>query len=133
MKFRDFLIGGAALTFCISVAASTLAQEQAERRIERHAAVGEMVRLAGHVNYRPCNTVIPTTITVIHAPAHGALTIRDETVTSADPELGRVAKCKGSSGMGRVVYYTRTSPGFDSFRYNSVSANGVVHFDVTVD
>ena len=133
MKIHGLLLGGAALIGYLSVLASTAAQEQAERRIVRHAAVGETVRLLGHVNYQPCNTVIPTTITVVQPPAHGTLTVHDEIVTSTDPEFGRRTKCKGSSGEGRVVYYTRTTPGPDVFKYDSVSANGVVHIDVTAD
>jgi len=70
---------------------------------------------------------------IAQAPSHGTLAIRDEIVKSVDPELGHGDKCRGSSGLGRVVYYTRTSPGSDKFKYDSSSANGVVHVDVTVD
>jgi hypothetical protein len=38
---------------------------------------------------------------------------------------GRGNKCRGSSGMGRVVYYTRTSAGPDEFKHDSLSGNGV--------
>ena len=38
----------------------------------------------------------------------------------------------GAGGIGKVVYYTRTSQGADVFAYNSVSLNGVVHVQVTV-
>ena len=139
MYFRPDWLGCIVLTCLLAVTASTLAQERAERQIQRHAAMGQTVKLGGHVNYdrrRPygrCDIVIPTTIMVVQAPSHGTLAIRDEMVKSADPELGRGDKCRGSSGVGRVVYYTRTSPGSDAFKYDSSSANGVVHVHVTVD
>ena len=132
MRLPDLLIGGVALACCIGAATATSAQVEAERQVQRHAAVGETVRLRGHVNYSRCDAVIPTTITVTQAPRHGTLTIRDEAVTSGDPELGRGTKCKGSSGEGRVVYYTRTRPGTDNFGYDSSSRNGVVHVSVTI-
>jgi len=139
VNFRPDWLGCVVLVCSLAVTASTLAQERAERQIQRHAAMGQTVKLGGHVNYdrrRPygrCDIVIPTTIMVVQAPSHGTLAIRDEMVKSADPELGRGDKCRGSSGVGRVVYYTRTSPGSDAFKYDSSSANGVVHVDVTVD
>lgn len=108
-------------------------QTEAEYQVERHAGVGQTVRLAGHVNYHFCESVIPTTIHVVTAPSHGTLAVRDEIVTSKHPELGRGDRCKHSSGQGKVVYYTRTSSGPDYFRYDSKSDNGVVHIDVTVD
>jgi hypothetical protein len=96
-------------------------QTEAESRIERHAEVGQTVRLGGHVNYRRCGVVIPTTISVITVPGHGTLATRDEVVTSAHPNLGDFARCRNFSGLGRVVYYTRTSPGSDKFKYDSLT------------
>ena len=133
MKHFRLLAGVVALACSPIATSSTLAQSEAERRIERHADVGQTVRLRGHVNYHLCGTVIPTTIIVIQAPSHGTLAIRDEILKSGSPELGHGDKCQGYSGNGRVVYYTRTSLGPDKFRYNSSSDNGVVHVDVTVD
>jgi hypothetical protein len=140
-RFQRFLASGIALACCLGVAASILAQQaaaqrEAVERVRRHADIGQTVRLGGHVNYRlgsGCLSVIPTTISVVQAPSHGTLTVRDEVVTSGHPELGMGGKCQGGSGMGRVVYYLRTSSGRDTFRYDSSSDNGVVHFDVTVD
>jgi hypothetical protein len=108
-------------------------QVEVERQLQRHAAVGETVRLDGHVNYHPCGSVIPTTITVTKAPTHGTLSVRDEIVRSGHPELGPRERCAGYSGQGKVVYYTRTSLGSDSFIYESSSANGVVRIDAIVD
>jgi hypothetical protein len=133
MRFHQALVGGIALPCFLAVAVVAFAQHEAGRRIQRYADVGETVRLEGHVNYHRCGVVIPTTITVVQAPTHGAITTRDEIVKSTHPELGRGDKCQGSSGKGKVVYYTRTSPGVDKFRYDSLSDNGVVRVDVTVD
>jgi len=139
VNLRPDWLGCVVLACSLAVTASTLAQERAERQIQRHAAMGQTVKLGGHVNYDRrrgygrCDIVIPTTITVVQAPSHGTLAIRDEIVKSAEPELGRGDKCRGSSGLGRVVYYTRRSPGSDTFKYDSSSANGVVHVDVTVN
>ena len=133
MKRHGLSGGVVALACAFGVTGAAFAQEQASRRIHTHAAVGQTVRLSGHVNYRPCGTVIPTTIIVVRAPTHGTLTVRDEMVTSAAPELGHDDKCRGHSGQGKAVYYARTSSGADVFKYESSSANGVVHFAVTVD
>ena len=116
----------------LTVPASALAQAEAERKIERHANIGQTVRLGGHVNYGPhCSGVTQTTIIVIRQPNHGTLAVKDEMVTSENPELG--ARCAGQSGLGRVVYYIRTSSGLDKFRYDSSFPSGVVHMDVTVN
>jgi hypothetical protein len=133
VKFNFKWTSGVALACSLAIATSALAQERAERHIQRHAAIGQTVKLSGHVNYYPCGTAIPTTIRVVQAPIHGTLAIRAEIVKSTDPVLGRGGKCRGDSGPGRVVYYTRTSPGSDKFKYDSSSANGVVHVEVTVD
>jgi hypothetical protein len=140
VRLQHALVGSIGLACSLAIAvsasaqhASSFAQREAERRIQRHVGVGETVRLDGHVNYHGCGVVIPTTITVIQAPIHGAITTHDEIVKSTQPELGRGDKCQGYSGEGKVVYYTRTSPGVDKFRYDSSSDNGVVHVHVTVD
>jgi hypothetical protein len=44
-----------------------------DRQVARHAAVGETIKLGGHVNYHPCGSVIPTTIVVFVPPSHGTL------------------------------------------------------------
>jgi hypothetical protein len=105
----------------------------AERQLERHAAIGETVRLRGHANYHPCGSVIPTDIIVVQPPSHGTLSVREEIVTSFDPELGTRDRCKGFSGQGKAVYYTRTTSGTDKFKYTSSSANGEVRVSVTID
>jgi hypothetical protein len=120
-------IGVVAILVCLRPA---LGQEH---HLERRAQIGETVRLRGHVNYRPCGYVIATAIVVNAAPSHGTLAVRDEIVQSADPDLGTGDKCQGYSGQGKVVYYTRTSPGEDRFAYTSSSLNGEVHIDVTVN
>jgi len=127
---RNALLCAIAIASSFNLTASALGQEEAERP---HAAMGQTVRLEGHVNYaRHCTEVIPTAISVVQAPQHGTLEVRGEVVRSAHPELGHGSKCAGASGMGKVVYYTRTSQGADVFAYDSVSSNGVVHFHVTV-
>ena len=102
-----------------------------ERDLERHAGIGETVRISGHVNYHPCGSVIPTAILVNVAPNHGSIAVRDEIVKSTDPELGTRRKCQGYSGQGKVVYYTRSNPGIDRFEYTSSSTNGDVHMRIT--
>jgi hypothetical protein len=114
--------------------AAAAGENEAERRISTHAAIGQTIRIRGHVNYsHDCADVIPTAISVVQAPRHGALETRDELVRSTDPELGHGSKCGGVTGMGKAVYYTRNSSGIDVFHYNSVSANGVVHILATVE
>jgi hypothetical protein len=136
MKLTAIVPTGLVLVCFLGTTAASSApaqQVEVERQIQRYAAVGETVRLDGHVNYHPCGSVIPTTITVTKAPTHGTLSVRDEIATSGHPELGPRERCKGYSGQGKVVYYTRTSLGSDSFVYKSSSANGVVRIDALVD
>ena len=104
-----------------------------EHHLERHAAIGETVRVRGHVNYHGCGSAIATAIVVNVEPVHGTLSVRDEIVPTIDPDLGKGDRCKGSSGEGKVVYYTRTSPGDDRFAYRSSSLNGEVRVAVTVN
>jgi predicted ribosomally synthesized peptide with SipW-like signal peptide len=131
--FSRQLRRAAAALMCLLGVAGSNAAWSAEKQIHRHAAVGDTIRIRGHVNYRHCGDVIATTITVVQTPAHGALDIRDEMVKSTDPELGRDDKCRGYSGEGKAVYYTRTSAGSDKFQYTSSSANDVVRIDGAVD
>jgi hypothetical protein len=122
------------LVAVLALAVSTFVLTQdARRRRERHAAIGQTVRLRGHVNYHPCGSVIPTTISIDQPPQHGTLAVRDEMITSGDPEFGGGDRCQGHSGQGKAVYYTRTSPGSDQLRYTSSSANGEVHVTAVVD
>ena len=127
---RQLFWGGLVLACSLGAAAATLAYN-AERRVERRAAVGETVRLRGHINYQRGCAVIPTIITVVQPPRHGTLAIRDESATLADPIFGD--QCRGQSGTGKVVYYTRTSLGTDTFDHESSSDNGVVRVFVTID
>jgi hypothetical protein len=115
----------------VALSPSVLAQE-AQRRLERHAAIGQTVRLRGHVNYHPCDNVIPTTIIIDQPPQHGTLSVRDEIVELGVSEFGG-GDCVGHRGQGKAVYYTRTSAGSDQFRYTSSSANGEVHVTAIVD
>jgi hypothetical protein len=126
-------VAAAALAGCLLLTSSAFGQREAVRTVQSHASVGQTIRLRGHVNYsHNCTEVIPTTISVVQAPQHGALMIRDEVVRSTDPELGHGSKCAGASGTGKVVYYTRATPGADVFSYDSLSLNGVVHVHATV-
>jgi hypothetical protein len=132
MQLRRFPSVAVAVAYALVMSASVLAAGEAKVRVERHAQIGQTVRLGGHVNYQThCSGVTETNIIVIRGPSHGTLAIQDEIVTSERPELG--VRCAGHSGMGRVVYYTRTSAGLDKFRYDSSSIAGVVHVEVTVD
>jgi hypothetical protein len=127
---RRLFWAGVALACSLGAAAVAFAHDT-ERRVERHAAVGETVRVRGHVNFgRGCGT-IPTNITVVQPPRHGTLAVRDETVQGGDPVFG--AGCRDLWGNGKAVYYTRTSLGTDTFDYDSSSEHGVVHIFVTVD
>jgi len=133
MTFRIALPGAIAAAILFSAMNPAFAQRMAEKHIQSHAAVGQTVRVRGHVNYdQHCSAVIPTTISIVQAPQHGTLDVRDENVRSTDPELGHGSKCAGVQGSGKGVYYTRTSQGADSFAYDSVSENGVVHLHVIV-
>jgi hypothetical protein len=134
MTFRNALLCAVGATLCLSLTNFAAAQERmAEKRIQSHAAMGATVRVRGHVNFEHnCAEAIPTTISVVQAPQHGTLDVRDEDVRATDPDLGHGSKCAGVRGAGKVVYYTRASPGADSFAYDSVSGNGVVHIHVTV-
>jgi hypothetical protein len=122
------------LIACLALATAASAQErEAERSVSTRAAVGQTVKIRGHVNYsNHCTEVIPTSISVVRPPQFGSLEIRDEVVRSGDPELGHGSKCAGSSGQGKIVTYTRKAPGTDVFAYDSVSMNGVVHVHATV-
>jgi hypothetical protein len=71
-------------------------------------------------------------MSIIQAPHHGTLDVRDEDVRATDPDLGHGSKCALVRGSGKVVYYTRASPGAGAFAYDSVSGNGVVHLQVVV-
>lgn len=131
MIFRNILTCALALAGALSVIVSALGQQEAERQVQRDAAIGQTVRVRGHVNYsHNCSDVVPTAIAVIQAPQHGTLAIRDEIVRSTDAELG--GGCVGSSGMGKAVYYSRVNEGPDAFNYNSTSLNGVVHVHVAI-
>jgi hypothetical protein len=124
----------AALLCGFALTCSALGQErEAERRVSTRAAVGQTIRIRGHVNYsHNCTEVIPTTVSVVRPPQHGSLDIRDESVRSTDPQLGHGSKCAGASGTGKAVYYTRKDAGTDIVDYDSVSTNGVVHVHATV-
>ncbi len=131
MIFRNILTCALALAGALSVIVSALGQQEAERQVQRDAAIGQTVRVRGHVNYsHNCSDVVPTAIAVIQAPQHGTLAIRDEIVRSTDAELG--GGCVGSSGMGKAVYYSRVNEGPDAFNYDSTSLNGVVHVHVAI-
>jgi hypothetical protein len=125
---------GLAVLCGLALTCTALGQErEAERRISTHAAVGQTIRIRGHVNYEHhCTEVIPTTISVVRSPQHGNLDIRDESVRSTDPELGHGSKCAGATGTGKAVYYTRKDAGTDLVDYDSVSMNGVVHVHAIV-
>jgi hypothetical protein len=131
MIFRNTLTCAFAIACSMSATIPAWGQQEAERQVQVDAAIGQTMRLRGHVNYsHGCSDVIPTDITVIQAPLYGTLTIKNEVVHAKDAELGR--GCVGSSGMGKVVYYTCAHEGTDSFSYDSASSNGVVHVYVTV-
>ena len=117
MIFRNTLTCAFAIACSMSATIPAWGQQEAERQVQVDAAIGQTMRLRGHVNYsHGCSDVIPTDITVIQAPLYGTLTIKNEVVHAKDAELGR--GCVGSSGMGKVVYYTRAHEGTDSFSYD---------------
>jgi hypothetical protein len=134
MTARNALLCAVAAALFFGLANLAFAQQRmAEKRIQSHAGMGQRVRIWGHVNFdHNCSEVIPTSISVVQAPQHGTLDVRDEDVRLNDPDLGHGSKCADVRGAGKVVYYTRTSPGADPFAYDSLSGNGVVHLHVTV-
>jgi len=124
---------GAIAALCFSWTSLAFAQRMAEKHIQSHAGMGQTVRIRGHVNFdHDCSGAISTNISVLQAPQHGTLDMRDEDVRSTDPDLGHGSKCAGVRGTGKVVYYTRTGQGADAFTYDSVSGNGVVHVHAIV-
>src|SRR5271166_4412336 len=131
MIFRSTLTCAFALACSVSIIVPSFGQQEAERQVQRDAAVGQTVRLRGFVNFsNDCSGVTPTEIIVIQAPLYGTLTIKNEIVRPTDAVFGR--GCIGSSGMGKAVYYTRTHEGIDSFSYDAAWLNGVIHVYVTV-
>jgi hypothetical protein len=134
MTTRSFAACAAWLVASLLWVTAALGQErEAERSVSAHAAVGQTIRLSGHVNYsHNCTEVIPTTVSVVHEPQYGSLDVRDEAVRSGHPELGHGSKCAQASGLGKAVYYSRKAPGTDAIAYDSVSTNGVVHVHATV-
>ena len=69
MIFRNILTCALALAGALSVIVSALGQQEAERQVQRDAAIGQTVRVRGHVNYsHNCSDVVPTAIAVIQAP-----------------------------------------------------------------
>ena len=93
---------------------------------------GVCVNRIGTVNFsNHCGSMVETTITVTQSPAHGSTTVRDEIVKQGSPDFR--GECKDHSGQGKVVYYTRTSPGVDHFKYTSSSSVGAVDHNVTVE
>jgi len=126
MKFRRRFIDCIVLLCSLGIATSIWARD-----LHAQAAVGRTVRVWGSVNLsKDCGSTVETTITVTRSPAHGSVSIRDEIVKQNSPDSG---SCGGHSGMGKVVYYTRMSPGVDHFKYTSSSTAGAVDHDVTVD
>jgi hypothetical protein len=126
IKFRRRFIGGIVLLCSLGMATSIWARD-----LHAHAAVGRTVRVWGSVNFSEhCSSVVETMITVTQSPAYGSVSIRDEIVKQNSPDSG---SCGRQSGMGKVVYYTRTSPGIDHFKYTSSSSAGAVDHDVTID
>jgi hypothetical protein len=122
-----FLISGILVACWAGMTGSTLARD-----LHVHAAVGKTVRVWGSVNFsNHCSSVVETTITVTLSPLRGSTSVRDEIVKQTSPDFR--GECKNFSGQGKVVYYTRTSPGVDRFKYTSSSSIGAVDHNVTVD
>jgi hypothetical protein len=127
VRFQRRIIGWAVLACSLGVVTSAWARD-----LHAHAALGRTVRVWGSVNFTDhCSTAVETTITVTEAPAHGSVSVRDEIVKQNSPDFG--GSCGGLSGRGKVVYYTRTSPGIDHFKYTSSSTVGAVDHNVTID
>ena len=107
MIFRNALMCAIAIASSFNPTASAFGSEEAERAEQRHAAIGQTVNLGGHVNCtHHCTEVIPTSISVVQGPQHGALEVRDEVVRSVHPELGHGSKCarRQRDGEGRLLY-----------------------------
>lgn len=127
---QRLFIGAAALACSMGILASPRAAGL--RKVHVHAPVGQIVRVWGSVNFgKTCGEALETTIDVTLPPAHGSVSIRAEMVKQNSPDFS--GRCKGERGMGKVVYYTRTSPGLDHFKYVSSSRVGAVDHLVTVD
>ena len=128
MRSRSFFLMSSISVACgVGMTGSILARD-----LHVHAAVGKTVRVWGSVNFsNHCSSVVETTITVTQSPAHGSTSVRDEVVKQGSPDFR--GECKNFSGQGKVVYYTRTRPGVDHFKYTSSSSIGAVDHNVTVD
>jgi hypothetical protein len=129
---RSICLAGALMMTCLVEANETSALA-ADKQIQRHATLGQTIRLLGHVNYAKCGDVIKTSVAIVQPPAHGAVSIRDEVVKTTEAVLGKGGMCSGYKGLGKGVYYTRNSPGTDKLDYDSVSNNGVVHVHAVIE
>jgi hypothetical protein len=90
------------------------------RDLNINAAVGQQVRVFGHVRFaRDCRPGAVPDMTIVDAPKLGTLTVRTETVTLTNPDFGTCPA--GSAGLGTVVYYTAEASGQDRFHYRMSS------------
>lgn len=140
MKSQSFfLTSGVWLGFSLGLTGATFAQQNdfrfygsTTRDVHVRAAVGTTVRVWGSVNFsNHCSPTLATTMTVTQPPAHGSTSVRDRIVKQGSPDFA--GECKNHSGQGKLIYYTRTSPGVDHFKFTSSSLVGGVDHNATVD
>jgi len=103
------------------------------RDLQITASVGRQVRIYGHIRLAPdCRPDQIPEMTIVVPPKLGTLSTNVETVKLTTPDFG---KCPpGSVGPGKVVYYTATTKGRDSFHYRMSSPTlPTTDWFVTVD
>ena len=134
MKLQtQMLVGGIALT-CSLIMTPLVREGHAGpggSDLHRHAALGQTVKVFGHIMFGRSCTALDVSINVTQAPTHGTISTRKEDVKLSDVGFG--SKCVGNNFTGTVVYYTRTSPGVDHFEYTDWSSVGAMNHVVTVD
>jgi hypothetical protein len=122
------------LHILLAVLALMSLPSQAEARDLRiAAAVGQLVRVFGHVRFADdCEPGPIPEMAIVAPPLLGELSSKVEPVTLTSPDFGRCPT--GLTAPGKVVYYTARNSGHDTFHYRMSSAGQpTTDWVVTVD
>jgi hypothetical protein len=118
-----------ALAFAVAL---LLASSASPRDLHVSAAVGETVKVLSEIHHARDCTLLETVITIDEKPIHGTVSVRDAMVKLTHPDWS--LECLNHPGQGKAVYYTRTSPGIDHFKYSSSAVgNQTALRNVTVE
>src|SRR5208282_3715549 len=94
-----------------------LASSASPRDLRVSAAVGQTVKVFAEIHHARHCALLETVITIDKKPTHGTVSVQDAMVRLTDPDFS--SECLNQAGQGKAVYYTRTSPGIDHFKYSS--------------